>query len=662
MNRVGNISKEGKDRVQVRVASLHYLINVIIPHFDKYPLITQKNADFILFKKVVDLINCGEHLTIDGLKKILAIRASINWGLTAKLKAAFPEIVPAERLFIQSKKIFDPWWLAGFTSGEGCFYIKISKSKTHKLGLVVQLIFKIAQHSKDEQLIKYLITYLGCGIYVTRSKDKNVQVNDYVVTRLSDIINIVIPFFDKYKIVGVKSLDFADLKKVAELMHQNEAHLNPEGLKKICQIKSRMNDGRCKISNDSILRSASLIQSLNNKIYYSTTTTNLFNKKNLNNNISFNEWLSGLIDGDGHFQLTKKGFANLKIILHINDKKVLYVIKHKFGGSVKEISNSNALKYKLQNSKGLIDLINSVNGLIRNPVRMIQLNKICVKYNIKLKEPQPLTYYNGGCVYRPCWWKSNSTLLRYIVYTLLFFILKILFNIKVELTKGILSRPLFSNASNQYITASHKGFSTLSPAKNSTTGTMRHFNYMENLKECPYWVTGFVDGEGSFMINIRKASNFKLGLAITPTFQIEVHKKDVWVLRLIQDYLGGIGIVKNRKTRNSCVFLVRSLNQIITQIIPHFDKYPLITQKRSNYLLFKEVILMMERKEHLTMGREGLQRILENRASMNWGLTDQLKVAFPHIIPGKRPLIDNKKNARSLLISRICICRRILCY
>ena len=78
MNRVGNISKEGKDRVQFRVASLHYLINVIIPHFDKYPLITQKNADFILFKKVVDLINCGEHLTIDGLKKILAIRASIN--------------------------------------------------------------------------------------------------------------------------------------------------------------------------------------------------------------------------------------------------------------------------------------------------------------------------------------------------------------------------------------------------------------------------------------------------------------------------------------------------------------------------------------------------------------------------------------------------------
>ena len=89
--------------------------------------------------------------------------------------------------------------------------------------------------------------------------------------------------------------------------------------------------------------------------------------------------------------------------MNINDKKALYEIKHKFGGSVKKMSRSNALKYKLQNSKGLIDLINSVNGLIRNPMRMIQINKICVKYNIKLKEPKPLTYDNGGCVYRPCW-------------------------------------------------------------------------------------------------------------------------------------------------------------------------------------------------------------------------------------------------------------------
>jgi len=105
--------------------------------------------------------------------------------------------------------------------------------------------------------------------------------------------------------------------------------------------------------------------------------------------------LAGLIDGDGQFILTKKGYASLKIIMDIKDKSALYEIKHKYGGSIKEMAGGNALKYKLQQIKGLINLINSVNGLIRNPLRMLQLNKLCVKYNIELKEPKPLIYNNG---------------------------------------------------------------------------------------------------------------------------------------------------------------------------------------------------------------------------------------------------------------------------
>jgi hypothetical protein len=77
------------------------------------------------------------------------------------------------------------------------------------------------------------------------------------------------------------------------------------------------------------------------------------------------------------------------------DKSALYEIKHKFGGSIRSISGSKKLKYKLHHKKGLIKLINSVNGLIRNPSRMLQLNKLCVLYNIEFKAHKPLTYYNG---------------------------------------------------------------------------------------------------------------------------------------------------------------------------------------------------------------------------------------------------------------------------
>ena len=39
----------------------------------------------------------GKHLTPEGLRKIVAIRAAMNRGLSEKLKLAFPDVVPVER-------------------------------------------------------------------------------------------------------------------------------------------------------------------------------------------------------------------------------------------------------------------------------------------------------------------------------------------------------------------------------------------------------------------------------------------------------------------------------------------------------------------------------------------------------------------------------------
>ena len=75
------------------------------------------------------------------------------------------------------------------------------------------------------------------------------------------------------------------------------------------------------------------------------------------------------------------------------DKFALYILKHNFGGSIKEISSG--LKYKLVHKAGLIKLVNSVNGLIRNPSRMLQLDKVCKLYGIKFKMSESLNYYNG---------------------------------------------------------------------------------------------------------------------------------------------------------------------------------------------------------------------------------------------------------------------------
>ena len=109
----------------------------------------------------------------------------------------------------------------------------------------------------------------------------------------------------------------------------------------------------------------------------------------------FNEWLAGLIDGDGCFQLSKKGYACLDITMGIRDKSCLYGVKQRFGGSIKIKSDINWLRYRLHHKEGILLVINAVNGLIRNPNRIIQLGNLCEKYSITLKYPEPLTFDNG---------------------------------------------------------------------------------------------------------------------------------------------------------------------------------------------------------------------------------------------------------------------------
>lgn len=125
------------------------------------------------------------------------------------------------RPLIIDQKILDPYWLAGFTSGEGCFYIGIS-SKANS-GVQVQLIFSLTQHNRDEALMNSLISYFNCG-HIKKSKYSWLTFN---VTSFSDINEKIIPFFNKYNVLGIKSQDFVDWCKVvgaSGLLVNNKAH------------------------------------------------------------------------------------------------------------------------------------------------------------------------------------------------------------------------------------------------------------------------------------------------------------------------------------------------------------------------------------------------------------------------------------------------------
>lgn len=105
---VGEIFKQGKTAYQYRVSSLESLTNVIIPHFIKYPLITQKRADFELLTLVIDLMNNRKHQTLEGIQQIINIKASMNNGLSDTLKDSFFNINPVPRPKVEFSGIPSP--------------------------------------------------------------------------------------------------------------------------------------------------------------------------------------------------------------------------------------------------------------------------------------------------------------------------------------------------------------------------------------------------------------------------------------------------------------------------------------------------------------------------------------------------------------------------
>jgi hypothetical protein len=151
----------------------------------------------------------------------------------------------------------------------------------------------------------------------------------------------------------------------------------------------------------------------------------------------------------------------------------------------------------------------------------------------------------------------------------------------------------------------------------------------------PNFITGFTDAEGCFHVSIVSSLELKTGKSVRVLFQISLNKKDKPLLELIK-YFFGVGKIIDRK--DGVFYYQVSSVKDLKQVLEHFDKYPLLSQKRADYELFKQVINLILSKQHLTTN--GLQEIVNVKYSMNFGLSDSLQESYPNIVPVNRPIIE----------------------
>lgn len=239
---VGSISRSG-NMYNYEVSSIKSLVNVR-KHFEEFPLQTTKYVHFKLWCEVMDIIEKKEHLTKLGFTKVLSIKSVFPKGLSAKLL----EVYSKESIIPISKPVFEPStmkldhnWIAGFVQADGTFGLNYTKQPRMLLGYTCQPQFRVTQHERDLIILKRIIDSMGCGTMVKPSGDRDRY--NISVANISDLVNIVIPLFEKHPLYGAKQEEFLDFCKGINII-KDKGHLTSEGLKALKKLVDAMNTHR----------------------------------------------------------------------------------------------------------------------------------------------------------------------------------------------------------------------------------------------------------------------------------------------------------------------------------------------------------------------------------------------------------------------------------
>ena len=151
----------------------------------------------------------------------------------------------------QQERLIKIGWVIGFVDGEGCFSINFIRQperhnrKGYKTGIQVAHEFAVTQGAKSIDCLHKLNEFFAIGSVLVNTRHDNHKENlyRYVVRRRSDLLQVVIPFFERHQLQTSKRLDFEKFAECVRRMDVND-HLTREGLIGIAETAQTMN--RCK--------------------------------------------------------------------------------------------------------------------------------------------------------------------------------------------------------------------------------------------------------------------------------------------------------------------------------------------------------------------------------------------------------------------------------
>jgi hypothetical protein len=109
----------------------------------------------------------------------------------------------------------------------------------------------------------------------------------------------------------------------------------------------------------------------------------------------------------------------------------------------------------------------------------------------------------------------------------------------------------------------------------------------------------------------------KLGWELRPSFSVSQNHDRAKVLFMMMEYFQ-CGRIRPDRSDKTLKYEVRSLDDLERHIIPHFEEYPLLSEKQEAFWQFRQIVLEMKQGHHLVAGR--LSDMMQRATRINNGV------------------------------------------
>ena len=128
------------------------------------------------------------------------------------------------------------------------------------------------------------------------------------------------------------------------------------------------------------------------------------------------------------------------------------------------------------------------------------------------------------------------------------------------------------------------------------------------------YISGYIDGEGCFTVSFSPRTKLRVGWEVRPSFSVSQNADRAEVLAAMREYFA-CGWIRPDPGDKTLRYEVRELASLLARVIPHFERYPLMSSKQRDFEKFAIVCRMLERRCHLN--RDGLREIATVAVTMN---------------------------------------------